>query len=167
MAKQLGVKRKIYSPVYRPRANGCIEGFHKFLKECISKHMVNNLEWDNILPLAAAAYNWFPNEHSKEPAFFLMFGRDAATNFVKLIKPKQRYLGDVKGLLKIKQLQKLPNHSVQPIEGKGALHKGSNPKAHSPTSVKHRRCCPSERSCKRIVQTWIQGLLSHQRTGKC
>ena len=35
--------------------------------------MVNNLEWDDILPLAAAAYNWFPNEHSKEPAFFLMF----------------------------------------------------------------------------------------------
>ena len=51
-----------------------IEGFHKFLKECISKHMVNNLEWDDILPLAATAYNWFPNEHSKEPAFFLMFG---------------------------------------------------------------------------------------------
>ena len=74
VAKQLGVERKIYSPVYRPQANGHIEGFHKFLKECISKHMVNNLVWDNILPLAAAAYNWFPNEHSKEPAFFLMFG---------------------------------------------------------------------------------------------
>ena len=74
VAKQLGVERKIYSPVYRPQANGHIEGFHKFLKECISKHMVNNLEWDDILPLAAAAYNWFPNEHSKEPAFFLMFG---------------------------------------------------------------------------------------------
>ena len=73
VAKQLGVERKIYSPVYRPQANGCIEGFHKFLKECISKHMVNSLGWDDILPLAAAAYNWFPNEHSKEPAFFLMF----------------------------------------------------------------------------------------------
>ena len=74
VAKQLGVERKIYSPVYRPQANGHIEGFHKFLKECIFKHMVNNLEWDDILPLAAAAYNWFPNEPSKEPAFFLMFG---------------------------------------------------------------------------------------------
>ena len=29
---------------------------------------------DDVLPLAAAAYNWFPNEHPKEPAFFLMFG---------------------------------------------------------------------------------------------
>ena len=74
VAKQLGVERKIYSLVYRPQANGHIEGFHKFLKECISKHMVNNLEWDDILPLAATTYNWFQNEHSKEPAFFLMFG---------------------------------------------------------------------------------------------
>ena len=73
VTKQLGVERKIYSPVYRPQANRQIEGFHKFLEECISKHMVNSLEWDDILPLAAAAYNWFPNEHSKEPAFFLMF----------------------------------------------------------------------------------------------
>ena len=88
VAKQLGVERKIYSPVYRPQANGRIEGFHKFLKECISKHLVNSLEWDNVLPLAAAAYNWFPNEHSKEPAFFLMFGRDAVTHFAKLVKPK-------------------------------------------------------------------------------
>ena len=34
-----------------------------------------------------------------------MFGWDAATHFAKLIKPKQRYLGDVKGLLKIEQLR--------------------------------------------------------------
>ena len=101
VAKQLGVERKIYSPVYRAQANSRIEGFHKFLKECISKHLVNSLEWDDILPLAATAYNWFPNEHSKEPAFFLMFGRDAATHFAKLIKLKWTYLGDVKGLLKI------------------------------------------------------------------
>ena len=30
--KQLGLEHKIYSPVYRPQANGRIEGFHKFLK---------------------------------------------------------------------------------------------------------------------------------------
>ena len=62
VAKQLGVERKVYSPVYRPQTNSHIEGFHKFLKECICKHMVNNLEWDDILPFAAAAHNWFPNE---------------------------------------------------------------------------------------------------------
>ena len=107
VAKQLGVERKMYLPVYRPQANGHIEGFHKFLKECISKHMLNSLEWDDVLPLAAAAYIWFPNKHLKEPAFFLMFGWDMVTHFAELIKPKWRYLGDVKGLLKIEQLHRL------------------------------------------------------------
>ena len=69
--------------------------------------MVNNLEWDDILLLAAAAYNWFPNEHSKEPAFFLMFGWDVVTHFTELVKPKWRYLGDTGGLLKIEQLWRL------------------------------------------------------------
>ena len=68
---------------------------------------MNNLEQDDTLPLAAAAYNWFLNEHSKEPAFFLMFRRDAATHFTELIKLKRRYLGDIKGLLKIEQLKKI------------------------------------------------------------
>ena len=57
VAKQLGVERKTYSPVYRPQANGRIEGFDKFLKECISKHLVNSLDWDDILLLVATAYN--------------------------------------------------------------------------------------------------------------
>ena len=75
VAKQLGVERKIYTPMYRPQACTLgIEGFHELLKECISKHLVKSLEWDDVLPQAAAAYNWFPNEHFKEPAFFLMFG---------------------------------------------------------------------------------------------
>ena len=73
VAKQLGVECKIYSQGYRPQANGRIEGFHKILKDCIAKHLVRNLEWDDNLPLAALAYNWFPNEHLKEPSFFLMF----------------------------------------------------------------------------------------------
>ena len=112
VAKQLGVEGKIYSPVYRPQANGCIEGFHKFLKECTSNHMVNNLEWDDILPLAATAYNYFPNEHSKEPAFFLMCRQGMVIHFAELIKPKWRYLGDVKGLLKT-IVKALSNHSIQ------------------------------------------------------
>ena len=50
--------------------------------------MVNSQEWDDILPLAAAAYNWFPNEHSKELAFFLMFRQDMVTHFAELVIPK-------------------------------------------------------------------------------
>ena len=39
VAEQLGVEREIYSPPYRPQSNGRIEGFHKFLKICLAKHI--------------------------------------------------------------------------------------------------------------------------------
>ena len=40
VARELGVERKIYMPPYRPQSNGCIEGFHYFLKACLSKHIL-------------------------------------------------------------------------------------------------------------------------------
>ena len=55
---KLGIKR-VYSPVYTPQSNGKVEGFHRFFKACISKHIRGNqLEWDEIVPLATAAYNF-------------------------------------------------------------------------------------------------------------
>ena len=93
VAEQLGVERKIYTPPYRPQSNGCIEGFHNFLKACLSKHISRNREWDDVTPLATASYNWLPNQHSRESPFFIMFGRDALTNLQHLIKPKLRYMG--------------------------------------------------------------------------
>ena len=39
VAEQLGVERKIHSPPYRSQSNGRIEGFHKFLKSCLGKHI--------------------------------------------------------------------------------------------------------------------------------
>ena len=76
IAKELGVVYKLYTPPYHPASNGRIEGFYAFLKACISKHIAPQLEWDDLVPLACAAYNFIPNEHSKELPFFLMFGRD-------------------------------------------------------------------------------------------
>ena len=77
VAKELGVIHKLYTPPYHPASNGRIEGFHAFLKACISKHIAPQLEWDDLMPLACAAYNFIPNEHSRESPFFLMFfGRD-------------------------------------------------------------------------------------------
>ena len=67
----LGVERKIYSPPYRPQSNGRIEGFHKFLKSCLAKHISRHREWDDVVPLATALYNWLPNQHSKESPFLL------------------------------------------------------------------------------------------------
>ena len=94
VAKELGVVYKLYTPPYHPASNGRIEGFHAFLKACISKHIAPQLEWDDLVPLACAAYNFIPNEHSKESPFFLMFGRDPVIPLNTLLEPKVRYLGN-------------------------------------------------------------------------
>ena len=66
IAKKLGLEYKLYTPPYHPASNGRIEGFHAFLKACIAKQVAPQLEWDVLVPLACAAYNFIPNEHSKE-----------------------------------------------------------------------------------------------------
>ena len=68
---ELGVEYKIYTPLYHPQSNGQIEGFHHFLKACISEHISPTMEWDDVVLLACAAYNFLPNEHSKESPFSL------------------------------------------------------------------------------------------------
>ena len=93
IAKELGVVYKVYTPPYHPASNGRIEGFHAFLKAYISKHISPQLEWDDLVPLACAAYNILPSKHSKESPFFLMFSRDPVLPLNTLLKPKIRYMG--------------------------------------------------------------------------
>ena len=107
VSKELGVEYKVYSPPYRPQSNGRIESFHYFLKACIAKHITPQLEWDNVVPLACAAYNFFPNEHSRENPFFLMFGRDPLLPLTKLLRPKLRYLGNEESILSLESLQNI------------------------------------------------------------
>ena len=45
------------------------------------------------MPLEMASYNWLPIQNSKDPLFFVMFGRDALTNLSQLTKPNLRYMG--------------------------------------------------------------------------
>ena len=94
VAKELGVMYKLYTSPYHPASNGRIKGFHAFLKACVSKHIAPQPEWDDLVPLACAAYNFIPNEHSKESPFFLMFGRDPILPLNTLLEPKIRYLGN-------------------------------------------------------------------------
>ena len=107
VCKQLGVKHKIYSPPYRPQSNGRIESFHYFLKACISKHITPQIEWDDVVPLACAAYNFLPNEHLKESPFFLMFGRDAILPLNKLLQPQVQYLGNDENILSMQALKNI------------------------------------------------------------
>ena len=61
VVNKLGTEFLIHSPPYRPQSNGKIEGFHRFLKTCIGKHINYGLEWDELAPMATACYNFFPN----------------------------------------------------------------------------------------------------------
>ena len=99
VAKELGVEHKIFTPPYHPQSNGKIEAFHYFLKACIAKHINQLEEWDEVVPLACAAYNFLPNEYSRESPFFLMFGRDPILPLNKLLQPTIRYFGNDENIL--------------------------------------------------------------------
>ena len=65
------------------------------------------MEWDQVVHLATAAYNFFPNEYSKESPFFLMFGRDPRLPLNTLLQPKIRYMGDEENTLSLEALQRI------------------------------------------------------------
>ena len=77
------------------------------MKACISKHTSPTMEWDDVIPLACAAYNFLPNEHSKESPFFLMFGREARIPLNTMLQPQIRYLGNNKNILSIQALKNM------------------------------------------------------------
>ena len=116
VAKQLGVEYKVYTPPYRPQCNGKIEGFHKYLKSCIAKYIVNHMEWDEFMDLATAAYNFVPDVTSKESPFFLMFDRDPYMPLNQLISQARRYLCNDEGIPNLEALQNLLQMTTAQIE---------------------------------------------------
>ena len=130
IAKELGVEYKLYTPPYHPASNGRIEGFHAFLKACIAKHVAPQLEWDALVPLACAAYNFIPNEHSKESPFFLMFGRDPVLPLNTLLGPKVRYMGNDINILSLEALKNI--YEIATTNLKMAREKKNTPKDHKP-----------------------------------
>ena len=105
--QKLGTEKLIHSPPYRPQSNGRIEGFHRYLKACIAKLMRNGLEWDQIMAMATAAYNYFPNMSAKESAFFLMYGRDPMNKLSSILNAPRRYLCDDSGLPDLEALKNM------------------------------------------------------------
>ena len=100
--------KQVFSPVYTPQANGRLEGWHRFLKSCIAKHIRGtDVEWDDLIPLAVSAYNFFPCQSSKESPFVLMFGRDPITPIAKLLEPKLKFYGEKGISLRMDTLHKL------------------------------------------------------------
>ena len=134
IAKELGVEFKCYTAPYHPQSNGRIEGFHHFLKSCMTKHISTTMEWDQVVHLATAAYNFFPNEHSKESPFFLMFGRDPRVPLNTLLTPKIRYMGTEENILPLEALQRIYHLVAENLKiAKERLHK--NQQAY-PTKLK-------------------------------
>ena len=105
--QKLGTEKLIHSPPYRPQSNGRIEGIHRYLKACITKHMRNGLEWDQITAMVTAAYNYFPNMSAKESAFFLMYGRDPMNKLSSILNAPRRYLCDDSGLPDLEALKNM------------------------------------------------------------
>ena len=51
--------KHIFSPVYTPELNGHLEGWHRFFKAHIAKHIQGGrVKWDELIPLAVSAYNF-------------------------------------------------------------------------------------------------------------
>ena len=107
VVKKLGTEFSIHSPPYRPQSNGKIEGFHRFLKTCIGKHINYGLEWDELTPMATACYNFFPNCNARESAFFIMFGRDPINKLNMLLHSARRYFHDDNGLPNLEALKNI------------------------------------------------------------
>ena len=104
---KLGTEMSIHSPPYRPQSNGKIEGFHRFLKACITKHINHGLEWDELTPMATACYNYFPNCSTQESAFFLMFGRDPTNKLNQMLHEARRYFHDENGTPDLEALKNI------------------------------------------------------------
>ena len=107
VAQELGIEHKVYLPPFHPQSNGQIEGFHAFLKACLAKHVSHELEWDEVCPIATAAYNFLPNEHFRESPFFIMFGRDPRIPLAEIFEPRIRYLGTDETIMSLESLHKM------------------------------------------------------------
>ena len=105
--EKLGTEFSIHSPPYRPQSNGKIEGFHRFLKTCIGKHINDRLEWNELTPMATACYNFFSNCNARESAFFIMFGRDLINKLNMLLHLARRYFHDDNGLPNLEALKNI------------------------------------------------------------
>ena len=66
------------------------------------------MDWSGELtPLATACYNFFPNCNAREPAFFVMLGRDLINKLNMLLHLARRYFYDDNGLPNLEGLKNI------------------------------------------------------------
>ena len=69
--------------------------------------MSSKLEWDDIVPLDCAAYNFIPSENSRESPFFLMFARDPILPLNTILEPKIRYIGNDVNMISLETMKSI------------------------------------------------------------
>ena len=89
------------------------------------------------MPLACAAYNFIPNEHSKESPFFLMFGRDPVLPLSTLLEQKVRYMGNDINIISLETMKNL--YEIAATNLKMAQEKGDPPRTTSSYEITTRR----------------------------
>ena len=105
--KCLGIKLTYSSPYY-PCGNGKLKNSHNFLKQSIAKFLHNNdLEWDDIIPIATYIYNISLTVDSLESPFYLVFGQDPMEGRLAYIQGYCRYVREQPGRQMVQELQKL------------------------------------------------------------
>ena len=118
----LGTEKLIHSPPYRPQSNRRIEGFHRYLKACIAKHMRAGLEWDEVTAMATAAYNYFPNMSAKERHEC----RDPVNKLSTILNAPRRYLGDITGFPDLEALKNMYQMVAQQLMNSRECYVKSN-----------------------------------------
>ena len=90
--------------------------------------MSPQLDWTSVIPLACAAYNFLPNEHSKESPFFLMFGKDAVLPFNSLLSPQMRYFRNDLNVLSLEALKNMFHIATENLHRACNCHDSALPK---------------------------------------
>ena len=97
--RELGLKQVFSSP-RNPKSNSVLERSHSFIKDKMTriKAIMPGIDWDELLPPIAFAYNITPRMAMEETPFFLYKGRDPYfPTLDKLLHHKIRYYGDDEG----------------------------------------------------------------------
>ena len=106
LSQQPGIKKTCISPCF-PQSNGKLEPSHRFIKDYTCKFSIDGvLEWDQLLPHAIAAFNWFPNENSQESPCCLYFRYDPYLPHLEAFVQPLRYLGLNEGMIHLNKFRK-------------------------------------------------------------
>ena len=93
----------------------------------MGKYINPRLECDKVIPMATAAYNFFPHTTSKERPFFLMFGHDPLTGLEKLLGDTVRYFRENGGRLDLTVLQNTYQLAAQNVQKAREKAEGKEP----------------------------------------